>query len=1172
MGLSLSAPIRFLPFFLVGGIVGLGMARGESEEREPLLRQLEAQFRETVQPFLKSYCYRCHGSRKMKSGVRVDQLNLSLEDKQLFLLQHIHKQLKDEVMPPEDERQPGAEERKLVLEWVRQVLEEGARKVSPKDGSVRRLTVAQYHNTLRDLLGVEDHLADALPADGVSKEGFKNNKDTLLLTPQMIETYFDIAEKALDLCLVDETKKPRIQCFRVELGKGVNKKPTADKLVLNGPNLLPKADFLVRQVVPDKPFPFEPFPMRTKFRFFEGYAGNGTVRAWRNFEGIYHNVFAALNGKFTGGLNYGRSYVFVPEGLLLRPRSPETQNGKPPQQGPSPSFSMPLRELPSSGMFQLTVEAARYDDGFQPNSHLWKAGVGFELDVNGGKGASLEIPAAGVYQLDVVLEGNPRDDVMTADIGQRTFSKRLKGKFAKGSESAGAGAGKSPLGIVIDDPAADKVGDWTDSVHGKPYLGKGYIHDGNTSKGAKFVTFNVKLPRTGNYQVNLAYTYGNNRSPAVPVEIHHADGVESAKVNQMKQPPIGGLFIPLGSFRFEKEKPAIVVISNKDTRGVVVVDGLQVIEEEAGKKPAAKKDGKEQKSKNTARLKKGEVIIPFLVARFAKGASPIKIGNGDGKNLRRVHVTPVSSESESGRQFAAFEKRAPTVSAHIGVRTDVGPRSTRVDQLLAVPSATVERYSFRAPISSFPSPETEEGNANYLAGLWEIAIRSEPSGDRQVPRLLLGAVEFEGPFYETWPPRGHREIFFASERRKDPPAYAREVLERFGARAFRRPVTPKELKSLVGVWQKSYARSQDFQESVRGALLVILTSPQFLFLVEESAGPQVEPLSPYELAAKLSYFLWNTAPDAKLIELAAAGKLGAAVPAEIDRLVADDRFGQFAGEFVSQWLSLDKFDVVNISGGKYPRLNRETKRELRKEPVRFVTHLIRSNLPLRNLITSDFIVANDVVAGYYGLGGKAENGYAFTPVRHGGETLGGVLTQAAILSGLSDGSESNPIKRGAWLARRIIGEPPAPPPPNVPELPGGQEAEGKTLQERLEQHRDKVGCAECHRKIDPWGLPLEQFDAGGLLKKGKVDARSTLPDETEISGTSDLKRYLTEERLDQVARSFLEHLCIYAVGRDLTFNEREYLRAEGRRQLSGKGYRMRDCLLFVVQSPLFLEK
>ena len=149
--------------------------------------------------------------------------------------------------------------------------------------------------------------------------------------------------------------------------------------------------------------------------------------------------------------------------------------------------------------------------------------------------------------------------------------------------------------------------------------------------------------------------------------------------------------------------------------------------------------------------------------------------------------------------------------------------------------------------------------------MWEIAIRSEPSGDRQVPRLLLSAVEFEGPFYETWPPRGHREIFIPSERKDDPPAYAREVLERFATRAFRRPVVEKELASLVAVWRESYAREKNFQQSIKGALLVALTSPQFLFLVEESAGPQAEALSPHELAAKLSYFLWNTTPDACLL-------------------------------------------------------------------------------------------------------------------------------------------------------------------------------------------------------------------------------------------------------------------------------------------------------------------
>ena len=271
-------------------------------------------------------------------------------------------------------------------------------------------------------------------------------------------------------------------------------------------------------------------------------------------------------------------------------------------------------------------------------------------------------------------------------------------------------------------------------------------------------------------------------------------------------------------------------------------------------------------------------------------------------------------------------------------------------------------------------------------------------------------------------------------------------------------------------------------------------------------------------------------------------------------------------------MSLYKFDVVNINHGRYPRLNREAKRELRKEPIHFVSHLIRSNLPLRNLIDSDFIVANAVVEEYYGIGSSAEQGYAFVPVRHESETLGGLLTQAAVLSGLSDGSESNPVKRGAWLARKIIAEPPEPPPPNVPELPNDKEAKARTLRERLEQHRNQEGCAQCHQKIDPWGLPLEQFDAGGLFKDEEVDARSTLPDQSEIADAKALKRYLANDRIDQVAFSFLKHLASYATGRSLTFNEIEYLKREGSAALKAGGYRMRDCVRFVIESPIFLEK
>jgi mono/diheme cytochrome c family protein len=234
-----------------------------------------------------------------------------------------------------------------------------------------------------------------------------------------------------------------------------------------------------------------------------------------------------------------------------------------------------------------------------------------------------------------------------------------------------------------------------------------------------------------------------------------------------------------------------------------------------------------------------------------------------------------------------------------------------------------------------------------------------------------------------------------------------------------------------------------------------------------------------------------------------------------------------------------------------------------------VEHLIRDNRPVRNLVASDFILANEVVADYYGLAEKTESGLRFVPLLHGRAELGGVLGQAAILAGLSDGRESNPVKRGAWLARKIIAEPPADPPPNVPAL---EEATNKlTLRERLERHRNQPGCAQCHAKIDPWGLPLEVFDAGGRLKTEAVDARSTLPDRTEVDGVAGLRRYLTDDRIDQVAWGVLKHLATYACGRTPTYNELEFLKRQGIK-LKGDGYRMQDLVRFIVKSPMFLEK
>jgi hypothetical protein len=479
------------------------------------------------------------------------------------------------------------------------------------------------------------------------------------------------------------------------------------------------------------------------------------------------------------------------------------------------------------------------------------------------------------------------------------------------------------------------------------------------------------------------------------------------------------------------------------------------------------------------------------------------------------------------------------------------------------------KYVFEGTIENFPSPHVEQDNVNYLAGIHEIAVRSEYTDGRDMPRLLIRSVEFEGPYHDVWPPQSHKNIFVNFTRKNDRRAWAQKIVHDFATSAYRRPITAGEESALMAVYTKAEASRRSFRDAIKDTLQVVLTSPQFLFLVETSATPAPEPLDNFELASKLSYFLWNGPPDHKTLQLASSGLLGKQLNSEMDRMIADARFSRFVNEFASQWLSLDKFQVLEADRKRYPRLTRDTRTELKQEPVEFLKYLIQNNLPAKNLISSDFMVANETVASYYDLPGKTESGFKFVVFPHGRPDLGGILTQSAIMSGLSDGRESNPVKRGAWVARKIIAEPPADPPPNVPALKADEK--GLTLRQRLEQHRSQPACMQCHAKIDPWGVAFEEYDAGGRRKQQQVDARTTLPDNTEVAGADSLKRYLAEDRIDQVAFSVLKHLATYAAGRSLTYSELDYLKRDGLKLKTG-GYRMRDMVRYVVNSKIFLEK
>ncbi|MFP6668603.1 MAG: LamG-like jellyroll fold domain-containing protein, partial [Pirellulales bacterium] len=410
--ISLPATFRFTAITVtILSLLPLDSARAEDDQTprkaaESKSSEISRSFDQKIQPLLKKYCVRCHNAKKMTSGIRLDHLNGALEDGQLFLWKDILKQVADEAMPPDDQPQPTAEHRQLLVGWIRQGMIAAKSRIPQKNGAVRRLTVSQYRNTLRALLGLEENLTDVLPPDAMSKEGFVNNSRSMVLSPLLIEAYFDVAEKALDLCIIDEKSKPVVQNFRMDLGANINPKPFPEKLILGANSrLLENKNFLVSELTPSKPFEFEPFKMRTKYRFIEGYRGNDTVRGWREYDSIYHALFACMRG--TDGYPKGKAYESIPEGLLLRPAIPSAELFQVESTyGPKANFKISLRQLPEQGQFRVTVKAARYDDALLLNpgqSSRPESTPGAITARQLANPQTVTIKKAGIYQANVFL-------------------------------------------------------------------------------------------------------------------------------------------------------------------------------------------------------------------------------------------------------------------------------------------------------------------------------------------------------------------------------------------------------------------------------------------------------------------------------------------------------------------------------------------------------------------------------------------------------------------------------------------------------------------------------------------------------------------------------------------------------------------------------------------------
>jgi hypothetical protein len=390
-------------------------------------------------------------------------------------------------------------------------------------------------------------------------------------------------------------------------------------------------------------------------------------------------------------------------------------------------------------------------------------------------------------------------------------------------------------------------------------------------------------------------------------------------------------------------------------------------------------------------------------------------------------------------------------------------------------------------------------------------------------------------------------VFRPDEEGLTKPQAARKNIEYWAMQCFRRPVAQADLTPFIKLFEVADARRDSFIDSLKLSLKGMLVSPYFLFRIEEDRNSS-EPweVNDYELASRLSYFLWSTMPDQQLFDLARDKKLHEpqVLEAQARRMLADPKSRALAESFGTQWLAIrDLLTTAQPDPVRFPQFTAAVRFAMYDQAVLFVDSVFRDNAPLTTFIDSDYTFVNDWLAELYGvdrkIGGKDSDGELLRRVTLGNHNRGGILGLGAVLTVTSYPLRTSPVLRGKWVLEQVLGTPPPPPPPDVPELPRDDaKKNGLTFRQLLEKHRENPQCASCHSRMDPIGLGMENFDPIGRWRTqasgDPIDASGVLPTGEKFDGPAQLKQILLAQR-EQFIRNFAEKMLGYALGRGLEY-------------------------------------
>ncbi len=1133
--------------------------------------------------FFKDHCTKCHNAEKQKGKVRLDDIAFSVDTIQRAdLWQKVLNSINSGEMPPDDEKQPDAAAKTDFLDALSQTLVAARSRLSDSGGNsaMRRLNRREYKNTIRDLLGVEIDVS-GLPAEGGSGS-FDTVGAALFMSSYQCEQYLALGRRALDehfaapptgtktssihrvepetqanpalegwMKNAEETEK-RFKPWAAAVDRAAAAPENAEAMIA-----IKKTDPAVAQF--GWQLYYQAHMLKGAPRSEDHGLGDSFNAALYNVARInytpFHKHWLALPHRQTG------AYLSVGAGY-------QTIRFQPPQPAQLGDYILRLRvgAVEGSAQNRRFIEIGPTDQQDEAKAEIARTWSTHHVHGTIANPQIIEVPIKIASEADrdfQIKERQPRGE------GERN-------RFFFHNKDFVNGYGPEPVLWV----------DWVE-LEG-PFERR---------------DLDARLAQT-TAQEKVQPTY---RVEAETEASAHVDGtIKSFEDTEAKFKPWAALVdkaaaAPENKEVMEKLKVEDVHVAQLDWKKYYYSDRLK-----GAPRPEDHGLGDVHNAAfmNQVRLDYFAFFRHFSGLPNRQQGAYLMTGGGysrmdlkpqqlaPGDYVLRVRVGAVK-DSPAERRYIEIGPTDPeglnwditsVLSSHQITGTIEEPQIIEVP--LQISTDTVPKFSIREK-----QPRGLHHRSSFFYG------QKHKNGYGPEPVIWVDWAELEGPRKKV----GIEPVRFANTTNASEPDHARAIIEKFAKRAFRgKPPNADFVEKLVAIYQSRRTAGEAFDLAIHEPLSAVLASPGFLYL-QEVGSPSFTPnllpaddeaskklgvkdgnqktLTGPEFASRLSYFLWSAPPDAQLI--AADFNKPENIIKEVGRMLADKKSREFVNGFVHQWLGMSRLDFFQFNNAKFRDFDETTKATARQEVYETFAHLLTQQGSLASLLKSDEVTINGLLASFYGIEGVS--GDAFRAVKlPAGSPRGGLLGMSAINAMGSNGDHTNPVERGAWVLRKLLHNPPPPAPPNVPQI---SRLEGKllTTRERLAAHMEEAQCAQCHRKIDPIGFGLENFDAVGKWrttdsyskagvgdKNWPIDPAGALHNGPAFKDFFELRDLIAGKR-DDFAQGFTEALIEYALGRPYGFTDAD-LAASIIAKAKAKNFAVREFVEALVTSPAFGRK